>query len=572
VAGQNQQNNSPADDLAEVLDTAFTAFTGQLDAILGKAIDRLGDILSSVGGTPSLPTPQNDKTTPTPGTKAEKGPDLGASLDKIGDSLGRIPVVGDFIRASIAPLIPILSSLGKGTTKTDAKAATKSDAKAGTTTDSTATSKTSLQAALQQLTVAVDQAVIVLRGLAGRGGVATATPVKPNEEAKGEAAAGGAEEAAGGLAGGLAMAAGAAVAAAGALEALFAKIQTAVQAFSPATIELFNQAIDNFNATVGRAFVVVFTDLTEVIRQATGQIAPVMRALAPIVKEAADALGNFLVRYIQLAVERFQSLVPIIDLLVKAFEPVLEILLLVNNVFTVMVRAVAMVVEVLLTLSGVGIILQALTTVLKIVNESFKVLTEAMNILQVVIDFAMEAFKALVTSFFPFTDILKNFQDAIRVVIRNMYVLAVAISRFFGLDGLVDKLIQSIQAKLERGDTAAQATQILGFEQLSKNLALKAAAASGGGQGGVDNEREFWRQVLEDAKQARDSQKSFQGIVEAGFKEVIDKLLKLIPDPLQRAAEKAKDVLGDVGGGGGERSFLQKATDPLGIRNRVLGF
>lgn len=488
--------------------------------------------------------------------KAQSIPsELASSLQSLSQSLNKLPVFGSIIQTTFGGLIPVLQAFSRAqdSKKKDADNAKKqeSDSKKQ---DSALQQQGALRASIDKLTSVLQDAVSAFRSASSHSssqkpqpetyGFQQSTydfqeplPSKPNlvappkakSGAKGASgAAEGAEGAAEGAGEGFAaagIALGALAAAAAAVAVAFAEIQKAVQAFSPATMEQFNKAIDNFNATIGAAFVSTIVDLTEAIRQATGAIAPLLDSLKPTIQELSDIFANYLVAYVKLAANEFSAFIPIIKILADAFNPLLQVVLLIENGFVLLIRAFALVLEVFLGLSPIGPLLKGLGAVLEVVNNAFQIFQEALSIAQIFIESLIEAVRGFVESLLPGKDIFKSLNDAIHSVIKNLYLMAIGIAKFLGLTGVVDNLIKHLENKANPSTkTAAQPAQIKGFEQIAKDIALKAASAGGGGAGGVESDREHWRETAEAAKSLAANTESFQQTLERILNEIKDKL------------------------------------------------
>jgi hypothetical protein len=313
----------------------------------------------------------------------------------------------------------------------------------------------------------------------------------------------------------------------GALEQFFQVIQRLVQVANPAVIELFNNALNNVQATIGQVFIPVFTDLTQVFQRAAGLIAPAMEQLAPIVKQLADVFGNFLLRYLVIVADYFKQYVGYLSALIHVFEPLIEIILLIINISTTYARLLLFVVEIFLKFSGITVVLDIITIALRAFNEVFRIVNEVMNIFAVVLEVAAKVVEDFFAEILPTKNILSELHKVVNQVIKALYVFAVQMAKMFGLNDTAAAIIKSLDAKANAtGTTAAQSTSIKSFEQLAKDIATKAAGAGAGGDGGIEDERAFWKETLAAARAAEANSISFQEIVKQGFKDVVNALPK----------------------------------------------
>lgn len=261
-------------------------------------------------------------------------------------------------------------------------------------------------------------------------------------------------------------------------EQAFNKMLGYVRLFNPGVVSLFQYALDNLGATIGRAFVPAIQVATQVIRQVTSMLVPVMNALQRIMSSFSESVGNSFVQVLELFTTMLMAVMPIIEFQLRGFATALQI-------------AVALVVPPL------------------------RVFGEALTILGVIL-----------TSFLPTTNVMLNLNVAVQWVIRNMYVLSVQIMKLVGAMGAVNALIAHVESKLSAGDVAAQQPQIKTLDQIAKDLAL-AAAAAGGAAGGkeIGSEKEFWAKTLEEMKNTRDRGITLLQVVE----QIRDAINRLIP-------------------------------------------
>ena len=182
--------------------------------------------------------------------------------------------------------------------------------------------------ALEGLAQAGDHLAKVLEALAGNlSKLKPGTSAQPANLAAG--VPGGAGEAAKGLdlgavAGGIG---GAFTAITGAVQGAIAAFQQAistmasfVEALNPGTVQQFNQAIRDLQATVGVAFQPVIEILTGTFRQIAGIILPIMEAIRPVAEQLAKVFKSTLIPMVQLLADTFKALMPIIELAAQLLE------------------------------------------------------------------------------------------------------------------------------------------------------------------------------------------------------------------------------------------------------------
>lgn len=470
--------------------------------------------------------------------------DLPGVIGKLGDIVGRLT-------SSVTPLVAALSQFATFSSVDDTVIETQKD-----TSEKLAAAATDRNTvAVARLNAAVDRLIAILTRTA-QVALPRATPVLGgNAPATGSAAESGGVGSLGRLAqvGAVAAAAIAVLAISVNLaEREFKKLESFVRLFNPATVDLFHQALNNLGATIGRAFVPIFQVATELTRQYTSALAPIMERLVPIMQQFGQAFGNLLSGAIQTFAGLLRSMVPILIQFAQWFQ-------LGATIFSALVSAIAPVIrgflllsQVVYELSGLGLVVRVLTRVFEAMNSVMEIVQEAFNILEVTITTIVDMFVTLVSSLFPVSDFMNRLTQAIQYVIRNMYVFAVMLARFAGLTEVADAIIKSVEDRLKTGDTAAQQPQIKSLEQLSRDLALASASAgAGAGQTGVKNQQEFWQKTLEEMKLARTNGTD----IRTELREIKKAIMDLIPKFAIPGVPNPDAGAGGLPSGGGGPNF-----------------
>lgn len=391
----------------------------------------------------------------------------------------------------------------------------------------------------------------------------TAPPSPPGGGPAGPGGLPGGGGGAGGALGKLAMAGAAAAAALGLVvvainivQEAFNKAKEWVNLFNPGVIMAFQHALDNLGATIGRAFVPVFQMMIGVVRSMTAMLAPIMAQLAPVMKEFADQIGGVLLGYIKNFASLLRGLIPWLQVMKDVWVMLGQVL--VNGMSTVVlfIRAIALGIKVLMELSPIGVILKIVTKAFEGLNMVMGIVHEAMDILTIFITTIVDSIVAFIASFIPVDDIMNKLKETIQFVIRNMYVFAIMMARMTGLNSVADNLIKHVEGKLKRGDTAAQTPQIKDIEQLSRDLALAAAAAGGAASGSkVADERDFWQKTLEEMQAAKANGLSIQDLL----REIRDEIIRRLPNPGNILGIDPPS--GGATGGGGLPGKVARGTD-----------
>lgn len=210
-------------------------------------------------------------------------------------------------------------------------------------------------------------------------------------------------------------------------------IKDMVGAFSPAVVEMFNEALRNVMAVVGQALVPILTVLTGVLNQASGIIAPLMDELAPVIQQVAESLASALIPVIRAVVGIIHSLMPIIKIIALLFD---------NAAKSVAVLA----------------------TVFEVVFETLSPLFEM------------------------FADIMKWMMDTVRSILKAMLEMALEVLKWVPYTAAISDKIKDVIAKLDRGPTsrvtaaAAQNVSEKSFADYQRDLQKAAFAATATGK------------------------------------------------------------------------------------------
>jgi hypothetical protein len=479
---------------------------------------------------------------------------LETELQKILDGLGELPGVigklGDAVARFAAALSPLQAALGKlfsmGATAPNAP----NPNLQSNTLNIAATDRNTV--ATYRLVSVIDRLIAIMTKTAQvvlpQG---TPVPKTPGAEPEGLGSLG-------------KLAAVAAVAAAGIAvfaiamnlaEKEFQKITNLVKLFNPGIVQAFQFALDNLGATIGRVLVPIIQIATGVVREWMNALVPVLSAFAPIIAQFAQAFGQLMVTAMQPFAALLKSFAPLIKILMEQFQLVAVVVMALLQPILLVVRAFNMLWRVFYELSGLGTVVRILTKAFEAFSKVFEVFEAAFDILETTISVLVDAFVSMLTSIFPFKDVIDALTRAVQFAIRNLYVFSVMLAKFLGLDGVVAALIDSVNQKANPAtDTAAQTPALKTLDQLSKDLALASAAAGGAaGQGGVKNQQEFWQKTLAEMKAARDNGGSLIDLL----KEIINAIKSLNPfaktppaaPPVGPAMPGAGGIAGAFGGG-----------------------
>lgn len=257
----------------------------------------------------------------------------------------------------------------------------------------------------------------------------------------------------------------------GELQSVVGQMQHFVEALSPSTVQMLSQAFRDMQATIGQAFQPALVVVTDVVRSIADQISPVAQRLAPVFQQLASFIGERLVYAVNLAAGAVEALIP-------AFAPLLDVVRQLSDAY-----------------AGQVVIVAALVTA--------------------VISSAVAAFQSVK----PVIDVVLN---AVKEFARAVILTTATLFKLFGMTDALAALVAGFNPQQGGRVLAAGPTQITGLEEITKQLALSAAQARGGGE--VAKSQDQW---------LADIGKDVGKIAESG-PSLMD-LLKTLPDRIARA-------------------------------------
>jgi len=275
-----------------------------------------------------------------------------------------------------------------------------------------------------------------------------------------------------------------------------------VEALNPSVMEAFNFALKGLKATIGVAFLPVIQVFTTAMRAVAGALLPLMQQMAPVLQALASALTGVLLVAVQTIADLFVSLMPIVSLFVDLFGALAEAF----KVFLVVVRTL---IQMVLGLFGGG----------------------------------------------DLKDISKQFRDALMSVVKYLVIFAAYLARLLGVGGdFISGLMKNLQQVINPPAGAAPAPSdvgIKGFESISKEMAVAAFGAQGGGGAAAPKEIDF----LKDIKQALEemSKRDPQAVVDKAIAQIkewgekqLQEILSEAKKGLSTKYEEAKSWLTDL--------------------------
>jgi hypothetical protein len=218
------------------------------------------------------------------------------------------------------------------------------------------------------------------------------------------------------------------------LTTLTTTTQKFVEALSPGTIAIFQQALDNLNATIGVAFEPLFQVLSDTLPLLTSALAPLMEQLRPIVEQLTVALSERLLTTVMALVGIFEALMPLIQFVMDLF-------------------------------TGLTPLLQGLTAVVGALIEAF-----------------VSFLSSLLGGETGMRDFAQQFADLMRRLTVTLLTFVIQLADAFGAPRIGEAILRNLGRPTAGGGqvAAVRNVQIQGFEAITRDLATAAAAASGG--------------------------------------------------------------------------------------------
>ena len=242
-------------------------------------------------------------------------------------------------------------------------------------------------------------------------------------------------------------------------ESLAEPVGKFVEALQPGQAVLFSNAMRDLNATIGVAFLPVMQQLTQGVREAAALVLPAARALGPIFDQLSGTLKDLIVNGVGRASEGMIQMVPL---------------------------------------------LQNLAEVASLVGQSFSAGFAAIT----------SFFKALLGN--KVSDGYKSFFDGVKDVLKGfvnwLLIGTISLAKFVGATGFVDNFVKALEemGKRDQGGVTGglQDVSIKGLDQFTKDLAVAAQYAAGGGS--QKSDKEYFKELADLAKLERDSNVSLR--------------------------------------------------------------
>lgn len=272
-----------------------------------------------------------------------------------------------------------------------------------------------------------------------------------------------------------------------------------VGAFSPTTVKLFDDAMKNVEATVGKALVPILEVATEVLNSFSGILDPIADKFQPIIEKIAGLLAENLLPTLELLGSLLDIAADIIDDLVPVLEATVDVL---------------------------------------------KVMTAVMQTL-------VDLFKSLgVLEFFK--GVVEQLVSVLKEIIKTFILLGATVAKFLGWDKAVSGFIANLEKQGKPEEKALnvgiQDAAFKGIDQISKDIQQAAFAATGGKPTKKKEPDEWAQDLLNQLKEIEKGQKGFGDVLDAQWNKIskgASHLVDVIIDGATEALKRAGNFVGD---------------------------
>lgn len=315
-----------------------------------------------------------------------------------------------------------------------------------------------------------------------------------------------------------------------------------VEAYSPTTVNVFNEAMRDLTATVGLALTPVITTATSFVRNFSSVLLPISRQLQPVISKMSESFSQVAEYGYKFVSQTAEALTPLFDLMgtltevaVTLSEPFLALGNLVGALVAPMLNGLA---------KGFKILLDVLSPVVAI----FGMLADAITVVQTL----FTAFTDVLTSVLQLdTSGLKNIANSLRDGFRELLravILAVAgLAKLAGFTGFVDSLRKGLEGGRREDATGLAAmkdSKITSFAEFGKEVA-KAASIATGEDGQKATTDDWLKRISEDLANLKD-RNIWKDVEEAMYNALVRaipgaKTFEGVAKPVANAASTAWD-------------------------------
>ncbi|MCE9560415.1 MAG: hypothetical protein K8U57_00010 [Planctomycetes bacterium] len=298
----------------------------------------------------------------------------------------------------------------------------------------------------------------------------------------------------------------------GVFDQLISTITPFVQAISPSTVQAFNQAMQDVQATIGSALVSSLQVFASVLREIGGVLLPLMQSLEPIFHQFAEAFGGVLVSVVRVVVSVLQAMIPMFQILA-------DIVSVLADLFVDMT----------------GLIVAIVKTLTAIFSDSMGDAVKA----------SKEAFKGLA--------------DIVRQVVKALATFIATLLVGIGQREVVIQFAKSLQDEAKARDervsglkAAATNPAITDIQSINKQQQLASFTAAGGGAARERTDTEYLSDIAKALADKAATQKTFQEALSAWWDAVLAgnttfakvmKFLDLAQTDIKLAIDKIKRLI-----------------------------
>lgn len=270
-----------------------------------------------------------------------------------------------------------------------------------------------------------------------------------------------------------------------------------VAAFSPSQVQVFDQAMRDLSATIGRGMAPAFAVLTDVVKQAGAVLNPVFAEMGRIIAPLMETLGGVAVGVVKSLASEFAALAPLIETAVNFLSPLVEGL-------GAMARAVAIVGTALMSMATSGLDPKS-------------------------------------NGIVSFGEMLR---DLMQKLAGGIILMSAAIGKWLGSSDFLDGILKAGKGPEEKaitGEAAAQSSRFTSFSEFGRQMALSASLASGGASNQAKKTDDWLQDVLKEVQAIKDGA-SVEAILERWGGKFAVQLAAAIANTAKGAAAYTKAV------------------------------
>lgn len=259
----------------------------------------------------------------------------------------------------------------------------------------------------------------------------------------------------------------------GALLTIVAVTQSFVQALDPGLVEQFGRAIKDLQATIGVAFVGIFEQGMNFLRDLSAAIQPVFVALKPVVDQLVGVVLKGFQASLAMVTPILLAVVPILKVFTDLIAILSAILRPLIAIYMVFFQVFASIIG-----SVFGLLAAALDPLVKLLDAVMDGFQDMINMFSVILRVLFDMLNAFIVSIFggSFEDLIKQVTNAFHELIKTVVLAAARLALMAGNSEFVTRLRDALNQK---GQMATGSTSIKSLEQIGKDMATASVNAAG---------------------------------------------------------------------------------------------